>query len=398
MRETNIPHGGTLINRIASGEEREEWLKRAKEIPGWTVSAVTLSDLECIATGVFSPLSGFLNEEDYRAVRDDMRLADGTVWTLPITLPVPEDRVSEIREGRPVALRGEDGRVYAVMEVESIYRVDRRREAREVYRTEDENHPGVARLYGSSPVRVGGPIRLLNRPDHGIFNDFIYDPAETRRLFRERGWRRIVGFQTRNPIHRAHEYIQKAALETVDGLFLNPLIGETKADDIPATIRMKSYQVILENYYPRERVLLAAFPAAMRYAGPREAVFHALVRKNYGCTHFIVGRDHAGVGDYYGTYDAQKIFELFRPEELGITPLLFEHSFYCRRCNGMASYKTCPHGEEYHVILSGTKVRAMLKAGQMPPPEFSRPEVVRVLIEGLSPVWMGERREPVRSS
>lgn len=383
MMETITPHGGTLINRIAADGEREEWLKRAKELPGWAVSSITLSDLECIATGVFSPLTGFLNEEDYLAVRDRMRLSDGTIWPLPITLPVPEDRVPDIREGSPVAIRGEDGRIYAVMEVESLYRIDRRKEAREVFRTEDENHPGVARLYRSSPIRAGGAILLLNRPDHGIFNRFISDPADTRRRFRERGWRRIVGFQTRNPIHRAHEYIQKAALETVDGLFLNPLIGETKADDIPADIRMKSYQVILDHYYQRERVMLSAFPAAMRYAGPREAVFHALARKNYGCTHFIVGRDHAGVGDYYGTYDAQRIFDEFRPEELGITPLFFEHSFYCRRCNGMASYKTCPHGEEHHVILSGTKVRAMLKAGQMPPPEFSRPEVVRVLIEGL---------------
>lgn len=383
MMETISPHGGSLINRMAAGEEREDWLKRAKELPGWEVSPVTLSDLECIATGVFSPLTGFLKEEDYLSVRDRMRLADGTVWPLPITLPVPEDRAPEIREGKPVALRGEDGRIYAVLEVESLYRIDPRKEAREVFRTEDENHPGVNRLYRSSPIRAGGPIRVLNRPDHGVFSRFILDPADTRRRFRERGWRRIVGFQTRNPIHRAHEYIQKAALETVDGLFLNPLIGETKSDDIPADLRMKSYQVILDHYYQRDRVLFAAFPAAMRYAGPREAVFHALARKNYGCTHFIVGRDHAGVGDYYGTYDAQRIFDEFRLEELGIIPLFFEHSFYCRRCNGMASYKTCPHGEEHHVILSGTKVRAMLKEGIMPPPEFSRPEVVRVLIEGL---------------
>lgn len=383
MMETIPPHGGQLINRIIAGEEREDWLKRAEEIPGWAVPPMILSDLECIATGVFSPLTGFLNEEDYLAVRDRMRLADGTVWTLPITLPVPEDRAADVREGKPVAIRGEDGRIYAVVEVESLYRVDRRKEAREVFRTEDAKHPGVARLYRSSPLRAGGPIRLLNRPDHGLFNRFILDPVETRSAIRQRGWRRIVGFQTRNPIHRAHEYIQKAALETVDGLFLNPLIGETKADDIPADIRMKSYQVILDHYYQRERVLFSAFPAAMRYAGPREAVFHALVRKNYGCTHFIVGRDHAGVGDYYGTYDAQRIFDEFRPEELGILPLFFEHSFYCRRCGGMATYKTCPHDREHHVILSGTRVRSMLKEGKMPPPEFSRPEVIRVLIEGV---------------
>jgi sulfate adenylyltransferase len=383
MMETIPPHGGQLINRIIAGEEREDWLKRAEEIPGWAVPPMILSDLECIATGVFSPLTGFLHEEDYLAVRDRMRLADGTVWTLPITLPVPEDRAADVREGKPVAIRGENGRIYAVVEVESLYRVDRRKEAREVFRTEDAKHPGVARLYRSSPLRAGGPIWLLNRPDHGLFNRFILDPVETRSAIRQRGWRRIVGFQTRNPIHRAHEYIQKAALETVDGLFLNPLIGETKADDIPADIRMKSYQVILDHYYQRERVLFSAFPAAMRYAGPREAVFHALVRKNYGCTHFIVGRDHAGVGDYYGTYDAQRIFDEFRPEELGILPLFFEHSFYCRRCGGMATYKTCPHDREHHVILSGTRVRSMLKEGKMPPPEFSRPEVIRVLIEGV---------------
>jgi sulfate adenylyltransferase len=381
MMETIPPHGGQLINRIIAGEEREDWLKRAEEIPGWAVPPMILSDLECIATGVFSPLTGFLHEEDYLAVRDRMRLADGTVWTLPITLPVPEDRAADVREGKPVAIRGEDGRIYAVVEVESLYRVDRRKEAREVFRTEDAKHPGVARLYRSSPLRAGGPIWLLNRPDHGLFNRFILDPVETRSAIRQRGWRRIVGFQTRNPIHRAHEYLTKGALETVDGLLIHPLVGETKSDDVPAATRVDCYRILVDNYYPADRVLVAAFPAAMRYAGPREAIWHAICRKNYGCSHFIVGRDHAGVGDYYGTYDAQLIFDDFEPHELGIEPMFFEHAFFCRVCGSMATPKTCPHGGDDHVFLSGTKVRELLANGQLPPVEFTRPEVAEVLIE-----------------
>ncbi len=377
----SVPHGGVLVDRMLRGEALEEARRRAAELPTVVLGEKEAADLELIATGAYSPLIGFMGERDYTSVVEEMRLGAGLVWSLPVTLAVSAERALTLREGREVALADEAGRILGLMRVEERYDYDRRREARLVFRTEDEAHPGVARLYRQGEVYLGGPVWLTEeRPP--AFPAYHLPPAELRRVFAERGWRTVVGFQTRNPIHRAHEYLQKCALETVDGLLIHPLVGATKDDDVPAEVRMASYRAVLERYYPAERVVLAVFPAAMRYAGPREAVFHAIVRKNYGCTHFIVGRDHAGVGHYYGTYDAQRIFDDFRSEELGITPLFFENAFYCRACAGMATTKTCPHGEEERVTLSGTKVRAMLLAGELPPPEFSRPEVARILVEG----------------
>jgi sulfate adenylyltransferase len=361
------PHGGELVDRTGEPPGGLDTLETV------TLTSRELADLDMIASGALSPLDGFMDQADYEAVLESMRLSNGLPWALPVCLAVDAPP-----KGDRLALADESGRVRGVVDVMAVYTYIKEREAEAAFRTTDAAHPGVARLYRQKDLYVAGPVTVFERA-RAAFPELALDPAETRAEFERRGWKRIVGFQTRNPIHRAHEYLTKVALETVDGLLVHPLVGETKSDDVPAHTRVECYRVLLDGYYPAERVLLASFPAAMRYAGPREAIWHAICRKNYGCSHFIVGRDHAGVGDYYGTYDAQLIFDDFEPHELDIEPMFFEHSFWCRACGSMASAKTCPHGGEQHVFLSGTKVRKMLGAGELPPEEFSRPEVAEVL-------------------
>jgi len=380
--ETISPHGGELVNLVLPRIDAEQASEEARHLPKVDVGRRELSDLEMLAVGALSPLRGFMGEKDYHSVLDEAHLSNGLVWTIPVTLSVDEAEAKRIGGSSRVALSA-DGDPIALLDVEQVYRRDREKEAEAVFRTQDLEHPGVKALHAAGDYVVAGEISVLRLPQHDTFQDYRLTPSETRAAFAERGWKTVVGFQTRNPVHRAHEYLQKCAMEIVDGLLLHPLVGETKGDDVPADVRMRCYEILFENYYPKDRAMMSVFPAAMRYAGPKEAIWHAIARKNYGCTHFIVGRDHAGVGSYYGTYDAQRIFEEFDPDELGIVPLFFEHSFYCVKCEQMASPKTCPHGDEERVILSGTKVREMLRAGQKPPMEFSRPEVAQILIDAM---------------
>jgi sulfate adenylyltransferase len=381
---TIAPHGGALVDLLASDRDRDKLADEARHFPKVVVNARELSDLEMLAVGALSPLTGFLGESEYHAILDTMHLSNGLPWTIPVTLSLSDEEAKRIGGADAVTLlEAEAGEPLAILEVAEVFRRDREKEAQAVFGTLDAEHPGVKALDEAGDLCAAGELRVLRLPEHDDFLEYRLTPAQTREEFAKRGWTTVVGFQTRNPIHRAHEYIQKCALEIVDGLLVHPLVGATKGDDVPAEVRMRCYEALFEGYYPKDRAMVSVFPAAMRYAGPKEAIWHAIARKNYGCTHFIVGRDHAGVGDYYGTYEAQEIFDRFEPGELGITPLRFEHSFYCLRCEGMGSPKTCPHDDEDRVILSGTKVRQMLRAGERPPIEFSRPEVADILIEAM---------------
>ena len=374
------PHGGQLVDRLLKGEALDKAQARAGSLPRLTVDTYAAFDIDGIAKGIFSPLTGFMGSEETRRVLDTMYLREGIPWTIPILLAVSREDAGRLGLGSEVALQDDTGDIAAILNLSEKFELDHTELAEKVYGTTDVKHPGVAYTMSLGPVFLAGDLDVL-KARRIEFQEYNLTPAETRAAFDARGWKRIVAFQTRNPVHRAHEYLQKVAMEICDGLLLHPLMGTTKSDDIPGDVRMECYKTILEIYYPKDHAMLSLMPVNMRYAGPKEAIMHSIIRKNYGCTHFIVGRDHAGVGNYYGSYDAHYIFDKFPASEIGITPLFFEHSFFCRACGNMASIKTCPHDKEHHVFLSGTKVRDMLKAGQIPPVEFTRPEVAKVLIQ-----------------
>jgi sulfate adenylyltransferase/3'-phosphoadenosine 5'-phosphosulfate synthase len=376
--------------RLLSGEELEAGLAEAGGLPRLDVGKREAADIYMLSAGALSPLHGFVGEQDYATVLEQGRLRSGQPFPIPVTLRIDDDQARRLGGADRVALWAA-GVPVGLLDVEGgVFRAPHRPEALAVYGTEDLAHPGVRALYDSGELAMAGPVTGLGRPA-ASFPAYDLTPREVRARKAELGWRTMVGFQTRNPVHRAHEYLQKVALEIVDGLLLHPLVGETKADDIPAEVRIRCYEALLEEYFPADRVLLATNPAWMRYAGPREAVFHAIVRRNYGCTHFIVGRDHAGVGSYYDTYAAHRIFDQYRPAELGIEILRFEHTFYCTVCGGMASTRTCPHPSSAHLALSGSRVRELLKRGEPLPAEFTRPEISEILVESTEP-------EPARAA
>ena len=373
------PHGGRLVNREVPEHKRERFLEQAGELPTLNITEGQAKDVENIAKGVFSPLEGFLLQEDYSNVLDEKRLSNDLPWTLPIILDVHNDL--NVRIGDAITLSYKD-RPLALMQVEEVYKYNKKEFAQKVYGTLDVRHPGVAKLRDMGDLLVGGKITLV-REMETPFSKYNLRPVETRVLFKEKGWRTVVGFQTRNAPHLGHEYVQKTALTFVDGVFINPVIGRKKRGDFRDEVILEAYNVLIEHYYLKDRAVMSILPFEMRYAGPREAVFHAIVRKNFGCTHFIVGRDHAGVGDFYPPYAAQDIFDEF--PDLGIIPLFFKTFYYCKKCGGVVNEKICPHGEEQHVKFSGTRIRELLRRGQRPPREMMRPEVVDVILRSGNP-------------
>jgi sulfate adenylyltransferase len=371
-----------LVNRVLDSAAAKTATAEAANLKSLTLSPREEFDLEMIAIGAFSPIAGFMNQADFTRVCKEMRLANGTVWPIPVTLCPPDDVAATIKVGEKLALKDSKGRLLGTMKVSEKYPHDKELEIPNVYKTTDEAHPGVAAVKKQGNTCIAGDIDVVTTTHEPEFSEYRLPPAKTREAFAAKGWNTVAAFQTRNPIHRSHEYLTKVALEMTDGLLIHPLVGETKSDDIPADVRMECYKVLIDNYYNKDRTMLSVMPLAMRYAGPREALLHTLIRKNYGVTHFIVGRDHAGVGNYYGTYDAQKIFDQFDvPKEIGVTILKFEHTAWCKPCAAVVSSKTCPHGPDQKVAPSGTKVRELLKAGQRPPNEFSRPEIADILIK-----------------
>ena len=383
MTQLVEPHGGELTPILLEGQKLHEAKKRADTLPVVKMTSRETSDLIMMAMGAFSPLTGFMRKADYDKVVETMHLENGLVWPIPITLSVTKEQANEIKEGDEVALvDDETGELMGSMIVEEMYEYDKKREAKFVFGTDDEAHPGVAKVYAQGDVLLGGPVKAFSEGKYPQeFAGHYARPAETRKIFEENGWRTVAAFQVRNPIHRSHEYVTKIALEVSDGLFIHPLVGKLKAGDIPADVRMKCYEVLLEKYYPQERVVLKVYPMEMRYGGPREAVLHAIFRQNFGCSHMIIGRDHAGVGKYYGPFDAQNIFNEFKEGELKIKPLNIDWTFWCYKCDGMASMKTCPHKPEDRCMISGTELRRMLSEGEMPPKEFGRPEVIEILMD-----------------
>ncbi len=377
------PHGGQLKPLLLTNEERVSELKKAQSLMKVRMTSRETSDLIMMGIGAFSPLDGFMHQQDYINVVENMHLVNNTLWPIPITLAVEKAIAESIKINDEIALvDNETDEMMGIMKVEEQFRYDKKLEATKVFRTDDENHPGVAKIYAQPEFYLAGPVKVLSEGEYpDRFGEYYARPEETRAIFAHIGWKKVAGFQTRNPIHRSHEYVTKIALEVSDGVLIHPLVGKLKDDDIPADTRMKCYEVLLENYYPKDRVVCKVYPMEMRYGGPREAVLHAIFRQNFGCSHLIVGRDHAGVGNYYGPFDAQKIFEEIDDHELAIKPLNIDWTFWCYKCEGMASMKTCPHQKEDRLLISGTKLRQMLANGERPAKEFSRPEVIDILME-----------------